>query len=127
MAKTARRRRSTTRKTTSFGSKARRAGLLAHNARLGAAVNRRNTGETKYQLGFNAAKIQRVRRKGRIANPRTAHFKARGLAIALEHGGYRGSEYRITAIPSKLSPRGAFERLHPRGHDGRFIRKRVGR
>lgn len=124
----ARRKRAATRKTSGIlAERARVAGIRAHNARLFAAINQRFLGGKERRLSFNAAKIQRVRRKGRIANPRLAIFKARGRAHDREYDYREGGIGRLTAITSKLPARGAFNRLHPRGHDGRFVRKKVGR
>lgn len=115
----ARRRRAGTRKTAGVKQAAlKRAGLLAHNRRLGAAVSARQS-TPKQAMGFNEARIQRVRRRGRIANPRTAVHRARGRELA---GNEHRQGLRLTAIRSKLIPLSAGARRYKRDSRGRFSR-----
>lgn len=119
----ARRKRTSTRKTTGVRQAGlKQAGIAAHNIRLGSAVSRRNMSGRTMQ-SFNEARIGRVRRKARVANPRTAALRQRGRELSA------GSTTMLRAIPSKLSKRSFSTRtniragrVYKRDRRGRFAR-----
>lgn len=106
-------------------SRAKRAGLYAHNARVMSAITARQTPgfgslSKRRSMGLAEARMNRLRRKAGKPGKRAADRRAVSRQ-SLSHYGSQASARRLTANPAMLKRRPA--RMYKRDSRGRFARK----
>lgn len=97
------------------------AGILAHNRRLGSAINSRSVGAKSRSMGLAEAKMTRLRRKVRAVNPRLADRRAAGRSVESFARARMGSGFHLKADVRKVGRRPA--RMYKRDSRGRFARR----
>jgi hypothetical protein len=120
----ARRKRATVQRGASIkASRFKAAGIRAHNIRLGSAIAARNSPYNlehtkKRSMGLAEARMTRLRRKVRAANPRLHARRNAGRGV-LQHAINRGDGGRyLRGDPSRIARRP--KRMYKRDSRGRF-------